>query len=109
MPAARFNRKQPFDISDPTVHLQRCGSVYDAERRYGMSRRSLFRLAKLNPRAVRRFGMRSVWDFAVLDELIEKLPLASESPAHQQENLAKARRVKAQKELAAKVEAAKMA
>jgi hypothetical protein len=107
MPAARFKRKQPRPDADADfIHLARCGDVYTAERRYGMSRRSLFRLAKLNPKAVKRFGARTLWDFAILDELIEQLPLASQSPAHQQENLAKARRVKAAKEFAAKAEAA---
>ena len=89
--------------NDPTfVHLARCGDVYAASMRYGMSRRSLFRLAKLDPRAVKRFGITTIWDFAIMDALIDRLPLAKDAPAHQQENLAKSRRVKAAKEFAAK-------
>src|SRR5262249_37104994 len=90
--------KRKLLANDPTfVHLARCGDVYAASMRYGMSRRSLFRLAKLDPRAVRRFGNRSIWDFSVMDEIIDKLPLAAEPGCIQQDHITKARRMRAAK------------
>jgi hypothetical protein len=96
--------------NDPTfVHLARCGDVYAASLRYGMSRRSLFRLAKLDPRSVRRLGTRTVWDFAILDTLIDKLPLASEAPAHQLRNLPAAADLSEMRKRAAQARSARKA
>jgi hypothetical protein len=66
-------------------------------------------LAKDHPQIARRLGIRTIFDFNLIDELFAGLPTVAERPAHQQENLRKARaawREKRAARAAAKAEAA---
>jgi hypothetical protein len=111
---AKSRRKQepmPTETAvEEPLFLARTGDVYHATRRYGVSRRTLFRLAQLDPRAVKRFGNRTLWDYAVLDQIVDKLPLAKDAPSVQQLNLMRARAAKARAKLdEMRAEAAKAA
>jgi hypothetical protein len=78
----------PVDDSDDAVAFPpRCGSIPRAIQRYGISRSLIYRMAKTNPKLLRRWFGRTVVDYAEMDCLVDALPTVAQNKLRRATNL----------------------
>jgi hypothetical protein len=62
--------------ADGQRHSPRSGSVKDAINHYGLSRSSLYELAARHPGFFKKYGTKTMVDYAVGDAIVDNLPPA---------------------------------
>lgn len=75
------------DFDHELIFLPRAGDARDAALRYGVSVRTMQRLAKDHPQITKRLYGSTVFDFAAIDAVFDALPLAADVPSRREVNL----------------------